>query len=306
MKILVYAPGFDSKNGGVVVLHRLVHLINTATEHQAFLVPESYNLELRSTGFIKNLSQKVKHQKKARHYTTKPAWDTPVVTHPTRQEIEQSVVVYPEIVKGNPLLASKVIRWLLHQPGHFSGEIGYGKDELIFKFNSAIKDFTVQGSKTSSHELKVIYYPIDLYNSDGALPENERTLICHAIRKGKHKPTVHPENSILIDSLSHEEVAELFKQAKHFISYDDYTAYSIFATLCGCTSIVVPDEGVSLEQWYPHQSDRYGISYGFDEEQLNWSKRTSHLVKEHIDREHLRSIECVKSCLLEAEAYFSN
>lgn len=303
---MIYAPGYDSKNGGVVVLHRLVHLINTETEHQAVLVPESYDLVEKSKGILRSFNQKVKHQKKVHLYTTKPSWDTPIVTHPTSQEIEQSVVIYPEIVKGNPLLASKVVRWLLHQPGHFSGEIGYGKNELIFKFNSAIKDFTVQDSKTSNNELKVIYYPIDLYNSDGAFPENERTLTCHAIRKGKHKPTVHPEDSILIDSLSHDEVAKLFKQAKRFICYDNYTAYSIFATLCGCTSIVVPDEGVSLEQWYPKQSDRYGISYGFDDEQLEWCRQTSHLVKEHINREHLRSIECVKSCLLEVEEYFSN
>ncbi|WP_245609279.1 WavQ [Vibrio pacinii] len=303
---MVYAPGYDGKNGGVVVLHRLVHLINTQTNHQAFLVPESYDLVQRSKGFIISLSQRIKHLKKVRCYATKPSWDTPIVAHPTSQEIEQSVVIYPEIVKGNPLLAPKVVRWLLHQPGHFSGEVGYGKDELIFKFNSAIKDFNFQGSKTSNNELKVIYYPIDLYNLDGALTENERTLTCHAIRKGKHKPQIHPSDSVLIDSLSHEEVAKLFKQAKHFICYDDYTAYSIFATLCGCTSIVVPDKGVSLKQWYPKQSDRYGIAYGFDEEQMEWCKQTSHLVKEHIDREHLRSADCVKVCLSEAEDYFFN
>lgn len=306
MKVLVYAPGYDSKNGGVVVLHRLVHLINTETNHQAFLVPESYDLVQRSKGFVLSLGQRIKHLKKVQRYTTKDSWETPVIANPSKQDIEQSIVIYPEIIKGNPLFAPRVIRWLLHQPGHFSGEIGYGQNELIFKFNSAIKDFTVQGSKTSNNELKVIYYPIDLYNLDGALAENERTLTCHAIRKGKHKPTIHPEDSILIDSLSHEEVAKLFKQAKRFICYDDYTAYSIFATLCGCTSIVVPDSGVVIEQWYPKKSDRYGIAYGFDDEQLEWCKQTSHLVKEHIDREHLRSVDCVKVCLSEAEDYFFN
>ncbi|WP_070968088.1 WavQ [Vibrio sonorensis] len=304
MKILVSSPGYDSKNGGVVVLHRLVHLINEETNHQAYLVPESFDRSQKN-GLIKSITKKLKHRKKVKRYTTKPAWNTPVIPYPTSDEIAQSVVVYPEITKGNPLEAPHVVRWLLHQPGHFTGEFDYGENELIFKFNSGIKDFELPTSKTSKNELKVIYYPVDLYNTEDSRAENERTLTCHAIRKGKHKPKVHPEDSVLIDSLSHEEVAKVFKKAKCFISYDDYTAYSIFATLCGCQSIVVPDTGVSIEQWYPKESDRYGIAYGFDEEQLAWSQDTRHLVKEHVEREHARSAECVKAFLSEAEDYFS-
>jgi hypothetical protein len=34
-----------------------------------------------------------------------------------------------------------------------------------------------------------------------------------------------------------------------FISYDTYTAYSLFAVLCECESVVIPDEGVSEEAY---------------------------------------------------------
>lgn len=303
MKILVYSQNFDSKNGGVVVLHRLVHLINTTTEHKAFLVPNSLYLTI-SKYSITGIKQKLKHNKKVKSYTTKPQWETPVLNSLQEIDLSQAIVVYPEITANNPLNAKNVVRWLLHQPAHFSGQASYGENELIFKFNSAIKDFSQPNSKTSEQELKVIYYPTDLYNEDGAQSYFERTLTCHAIRKGKHKPKVHPEGSILIDSLSHEEIARLFKQAKRFISYDDYTAYSIFANLCGCESIVVPDSNTTIEQWYPNITDRYGIAYGFDEEQLKWAKETQSLVKEHVENEHRRSEQCVKNFIKEALDYF--
>ncbi|NOI30732.1 WavQ [Vibrio coralliilyticus] len=305
MKVLIYTSEYDSKNGGVVVLHRLAHLINSETDHQAYLVPRSYDLSVQRNSLLSRMRKKLRHIRKVRCYQTNTSWQTPLLPSPTKNEINDSIVVYPEIINGNPLQAGQVVRWLLHQPGHFSGKVEYGKRELIYKFNSAIKDFEWPGSKTSENELKVIYYPVDLYNTHGSVDEDERTVTCHAIRKGKHKPKVHPEDSILIDSLSHEEVAKVFKKAKRFISYDDYTAYSIFATLCGCQSIVVPDTGVSIEQWYPKESDRYGIAYGFDDKQIEWCKNTKHLVEEHIEREHSRSIECVKTFLSEAEDYFS-
>ncbi|MCC4236779.1 WavQ [Vibrio anguillarum] len=303
MKILVYSQNFDSKNGGVVVLHRLVHLINTTTEHEAFLVPNSLNLAV-SKYSIAGMKLKLKHNKKVKQYTNKSQWSTPVLESLQEIDLSQVIVVYPEITSGNPLNAKNVVRWLLHQPTHFSGQAKYGKNELIFKFNSAIKDFSLPNSKTSEQELKVIYYPTDLYNEEGVQPYQERTLTCHAIRKGKHKPKVHSEESILIDSLSHEEVAHLFKQAKRFISYDDYTAYSIFANLCGCESIVVPDSNTTIEQWYPNITDRYGIAYGFDEGQLRWAKDTQSLVKEHVENEHRRSEQCVKDFIKEALDYF--
>ncbi len=303
MQIFVYSQNFDSKNGGVVVLHRLVHLINTATEHQAYLVPNS--LELTKNKYsIAGIKQKLKHRKKVKKYTTKSQWETPVINTLEGVDLSQAIVVYPEITSGNPLDAPNVVRWLLHQPAHFSGEINYGENELIFKFNSAIKDFELPNSETSKQELKVIYYPTDLYNEEGTLPYEQRTLTCHAIRKGKHKPKIHPEDSIIIDSLSHEEVAAVFKKAKRFISYDDYTAYSIFANLCGCESIVVPDSNTTIEQWYPNMTDRYGIAYGFDEEQLKWAKDTQPLVKEHVENEHKRSEQCVKNFIKEAASYF--
>ena len=79
-----------------------------------------------------------------------------------------------------------------------------------------------------------------------------------------------------IDGKKHEEIAHIFKSVKTFISYDPYSTYSVFAALCDCDSIVVPDENITEEQWMPQPERRYGIAYGF--ENLEKSRLTRHLV----------------------------
>ena len=297
MNIFINAPSYDDSSGGAIVLHRLCHLINEKTEHKAFLIPLGYPLKkwLKKIRFFLRGSLN-----QPKNYQIRPGWNTPIWNKLNIPK--DSVAIYPEIINGNPFSVDHVVRWLLHQPGFHTGSYQYGSKELFFKFNSAIKDFYHEGSKLSKRELKIIYYPIDIYNNDY---EEERTIeSCHLIRKGKYKKFIHSENSIGLDGKSHKEFAEIFRKSKKFICYDDYTAYSIFAVLCGCQSIVVPDDNVAIDEWYPNPSDRYGIAYGVTPDQLNWAEKTKGYVLNHILEEHKRAEQCVISCLKEIQDYF--
>lgn len=289
MRFFIYALNFDINSGGSIVLHRLCHLINTLTEHSACLVPLDFPIR-DNEGRLYFPAQ----------FKTNPQWHTPVVC--TISYPENSIVIYPEITNGNPLGIKNVVRWLLHQPGFHTGKINYGAGELYYKFNSAIDDFYYENSRLSELELKVIYYPIQLYYQPN---QTERDIeCCHMVRKGKTKTFIHDENSIALDDKSHEEIAQIFKRAKRFICYDDYTAYSIFAVLAGCESIVVPAPDISIEQWYPNITDRYGIAYGFSEEQLQWARETKHKVLEHVIQEHQLTDQRVLACINEMCKFF--
>lgn len=199
---------------------------------------------------------------------TNPSFNTPVLSLGAAQALAQqdnTIVIYAEIMAGNPLGAKNVVRWLLHDPGFHSGHIYYEPGELYFRFNEAVRPFVFPGSTTSDLFLTVVQYPLDLYNFDGAIPESERQGSAYCLRKGAHKPIVHElADSICIDSLPHEEVAKLFKRVKHFYCYDTLTAYYHLAAACGCKVVIIPDEGMIKEQWLTPEA-RLGIGYGLEE-----------------------------------------
>ena len=301
MNIYIYTNSYDANSGGAVVLHRLCHIVNKYSEHNAYLVklnPFYYG----KRSFKKYLSKLKWHFVGKYKFKINPNWNTPVWEK--IQDIpSNSVAIYPEIINGNPLKITNVVRWLLHQPGHHTGIIDYGENELYSKFNSAIKDFQRQSCLTSENELKVIYYPIDIYTHSEDVEKDIET--CYLVRKGFNKPCIHSADAIKIDGLDHYQTANIFRRSRKFISYDDYTAYSIFSILCGCESYVVPGDGQSVTDWYPNIEDRYGISYGFSDEQIKWAEETKGNVYKHILKEHEKSIARVNKCLSEIINHFS-
>lgn len=302
-KILIYSPPYNDRSGGIIVSHKLCHLLNEIGR-EAYLCPYIVAPDLDGMSKAKAFKKKLKYWYKSniKAYKKNPAFNTPVLKPSKNINWDEFIVIYPEITDGNPLGAKHIVRWLLHQPGFHTGRVEYGPGELYFKFNSGINDFAWEGSTLANAELKVIHYPTELYNQQSCA--KQRSGVAYSLRKMKDKKIVHdPENAILIDNLSHKEVAEVFKRCKRFISYDSYTAYSIFAALCGCESIVIPEEGVCEEAWYPDPQDRYGIAYGFD--RLEHARETAHLVKTCIDNENRLCTERVQIALQEMDTFFA-
>jgi len=301
-KILIISPSYQENSGGVVALHKLCFILNQLG-YESFLHPyfESYHLDESSLrNFVLSfLDRRIKYP--LRGYKTNAAFETPVLYSTRDINWDDWIIIYPETVVGNPLGAKYIVRWLLHNPGYHLGGFQYGPGELYFKFSSGISDFHFLGSFTSNLNLKVIHYPLEFYNTKNVSSQRSGTAYC--IRKGKSKPIEHNlEDSYLIDNKSHKEVSEIFKKVKTFISYDTLTAYSVFAVLCGCESVVVPDPGVSLEEWYPDPQDRYGISYGFSN--LEEAAATQHLVEPRVIKEHEKSTETVSKAFKEVDSYF--
>ena len=301
MKFIIISPEYQDQCGGAIVLHKLCHILNKIGM-PAYLHPTRQEYSHNIAGQLRKKTKEIKLIFKK--YKTNPNFNTPLIRYISKKDLESCIVIYPESTDGNPLGAKYVVRWFLHQPGFHTGKINYYPNELYFKFNSCIHEFNFPGSYLSKNELKVIHYPIDIYNTND-MSEVRNIPSCHLIRKGKDKKKVHSDESICIDNMSHREIASIFKKAKEFICYDDYTAYSIFAVLCGCESIVVPSDNVSIEDWYPNTEDRYGISYGFSEEQKAWAEQTKHKVLEHILGEHKKSENNVKVCAEEMRLFFN-
>lgn len=278
INFIVYAYRYHDDSGGIVVLHKLCHLLNQ-NGYKASLWP-NYKPIFDKENIVKSIFQFLKYFRKSVHrkFATNKLWNTPIASYKDLQD-ENSIVIYAELVDGNPLNAKNVVRWLLHKPGFHSNKINYSKNELVFYYlKSYVDNLTNINMKNElyiANNREETYFDKKLDNREGT---------CYILRKGKDRKIVHDlNNSILIDGKSHQEIAEIFNRTEMCISYDTYTMYSVYAAMCGCISVVVPEEGVLEEEWLPDPKTRYGIAYGFDK--IEESKKTQQKLLERMEEE---------------------
>lgn len=303
-KFIIFAPTYDENIGGVILLHKLCHLLNIKgiksfifpffSPSQEYLDNESINLNYLQN-ILKSHSDKI---------ITNPLFNTPLLKDVEQlKDLDSWAVVYPEIVAKNPMKAKNVIRWFLHYPGFHTGKINYEKGELYFKGHEQMRDSECifEGSLTSKIPLYFLHYPIDIYNLQNVA--SHRSGIAYCIYKGKgRKISKSFKKAILIDGKSHIEIANIFKKVSLFVSYDLYTAYSTFAVLCGCTSVVIPEDGLSEENWRADPRTRYGISYGFDK--IEQAMKTSKLALPQILEEEKKEIKIIENFVNEVHRFF--
>lgn len=301
---IIFAPSYSEISGGAVAMHKLCHLINSLGG-KAFLFPMFESFYLNQINFRRVILRMLHRHLKSSfsQYKVHGHWETPVITKLSSEvDLSNSIVVYPEITFGNPLNAPYVVRWMLHNPGFHKGTFYYGTDELHFKFNTAIQDFNYPRCTLWKDKLEVIHYPLDLYNEIDTSPTRSGRAYC--IRKGRNRVRKEDlSDGVIIDGMSHQDVARTLKSVEQFISYDTYTAYSKFAALCGCDSIVIPEDGVDITDWYSDPADRLGVAYGFEE--IEWARKTRQDLKAAVAQQHERSAEDVKRFLLATESFFS-
>ena len=257
MSYIVVAPDYNENDGGAIVLHHLCHELNRLGE-SATLWPMR-RLRFSKSGMnvrLKKYKTMAKEWVNGVDFRTNPELNTPISSWFAVSE--SSIVIYPEVIAGNPLAAKNVVRWLLHQPGFHTGVVDYDAEDYIFKFDDFAEVPAITGSGLPQLFLFVIH---PAYENEG---RKDRKGSCYILRKGAGRDLVHElEDSIKIDGLPHDVVADIFNQCETFYSYDEATMYSQFAALCGCVSVVIPKSFETREQWSKnHPLAKYGVAYG--------------------------------------------
>jgi hypothetical protein len=188
-------------------------------------------------------------------------------------------------VNGNPLGGKKVMRWILNIPGLLAGdETTYGKDDLYFQYS---KNFVVKFPERIRGQLIAVEQHLDLFNNTYSLRRGS----CFTVRKGHYKvQDKHPNDSINIGTVgvnNFSGLAKLFNSVQTFICYDHATYTAVSAALCGCLTIVIPDNSLTTEQWHEgFPFFKYGIAYGIAD--IPYALDTMHLVRpflKHVEEE---------------------
>ena len=305
-RFIIFSPGYHSDIGGTIVLHKLCDQINSLG-FKAYLVPhfQSYLINERTAclrAVLRIFEPVLKRLMRLKHFNLNPNFNTPVINSYSNQS--NDIVIYPEGVKGNPLDADNVVRWFLHKPEFSSNQIFYGVGELYFDYKSFVDGGACfYKSKLSQLKLFVTHFPVEIYNLEGALDFTQRQDVAYCVRKGQIVDQIHSKDAICIDGLSHHEIAKIFKRSKLFISYDLYTGYGWLAALCGCPVVVVPQQGVTAEQWYYNKNDRLGLAYGFED--ISFSIKTISKVKKKLEDSEMAQRATVNAAIVEMMQYFN-
>jgi len=278
---IIYTFPWDENNGGVIFMHNLVHELNQMGE-RAFL--------WKAAPIYKpGRRQRLRNWLRPDPMVTNPLLDTPVAHR--RDLSAESIVIYPELVRGNPLEARHVVRWLLYKPGLLHS-FDFGPDEVFFRVGPITDVPEITGGAPD-----LLMWKINPEYRNENRPE--RKGVCYIVRKGRDKRRIaetEAPDAICIDGLSHAEINKVFNRCDTFYSYDEATMYSQFAAISGCTSIVVPGMFASSKEWADqHPNGRFGIAYGTHPDALAHARDTRHLLLQDMQRKEDESLETVRN-----------
>jgi hypothetical protein len=258
-RIIIVSPSYNPQIGGAIVLHKLCDILNNLGIDSSLTTTQKLNGS--SDYFMLNSD-----------FNTKIAEDI---------DLQKDIIIYPEIERGNPFGAKNVVRYILsksHLVNIKGGSHSYtwGSNDFWLYFHDLFYD-----NIKEKNILHIIHPKTQLYYDMKVLRDVES---CFTYRKSPiPKQKIHDDNSIEIHyNTPDSELVNIFNKCKKFYSYDTETYLNVLASLCGCESIIIPQEGKSKEEIIKNQpSFKYGIAYGLDDSQ--YAKDTQHLVKSHLE-----------------------
>jgi hypothetical protein len=258
-KIIIYTPPFDIKCGGIVVLHYLAKIINDLNHPNFYAKLFLYN-NLRYKNIFCN-----------------------DFVNDINEINENTIVIYPETISGNPLNCHNIVRWVLLELGiempkdHYKN---WNQNDLIYHWESKDK---------LNNKILRYHWINPIFNNKKLI----RNKTCYLIKKGKlihkNRKDIHPKESICLENLGLEEIANIFNESTYFYCYDPKTMYIIFAIFCGCIPIIYPIENISKTQYleqsiFKKDNNIYdkGIAYGDSFKEINHAINTLNEAKNDI------------------------
>lgn len=177
-----------------------------------------------------------------------PILDIPVLQFNIALDIVKyynAIVIYPEVVKGNPLKAKRVVRWLLNIPGVCGGDGKYDKTDKLFSYSKLLTKQLEKKYEIIS-ELTTPTIDVDLFNYDESIEKTDITVYTgkQQFREGIIDKF---DNLITRTSPSHEEVAKILKRIKVLYTFDCLTNIVNEARLCGCEVVYIPNDQQVLD-----------------------------------------------------------
>jgi hypothetical protein len=222
----IVAPSYIGTSAGVRALHLLCHSLNVSGR-SAYLLPDPDSVRLP--------------------FRTHPELLTPCVTEDlVRWHLKQKklpIVVYSEVISGNPYGAACVVRYVMNFPGLLGGDKSYAEDELCFGYSkslAAASGFPENVLFLPAMETRIFKPPPSLQRRSGACFYADKYQKVHG---GKLSDITWNCVEITRDepgSQTPEQIAALFQRSELFFTYEN-TLLATEAVLCGCPAVFIPN-----------------------------------------------------------------
>ncbi len=225
-KFLIAAPAYSARSGGIMVLHELCTALNIINKQAGIIFITEGSQDLQNFKFGYSDGHNL-YDPNGLHYD----YFTGQTNEGINDYIRDSVIIYPDIVRGNPLGARKYATYVL----------GFPK----FEINS---DFIISYSRNYiSNPDCILYKPfISEHMHSREMPHwSQRNLSLTYFGKGPaYADCALVPGTVLIERdwpRDKQQLALLLRQCKYFFSWDSLSATNIDAVLCGAVPILMQD-----------------------------------------------------------------
>jgi len=212
----IYAPDYRQTSAGIRVTHLICHLLNRCGQ-DAYLL------------FAKQ---------------TNPLWHTPLLTDILEQQHAEAgrppIVVYPEVVRGNPANGQSVVRYLLNVPGLLGGDSEFPATDMIFAYGENL----LPEGLGDDHILFLPPIDTSIFNNQANSFDHHRKgwLLYPGryIDALQQYPELAAKCTIITSKwpATPEEMAELFQRSERVYCFSS-TAIALEAMLCGCPAVIL-------------------------------------------------------------------
>ena len=220
----IVAPKFTTSSAGIRVLHLLCHMLN---EHgfQAYIVVMPKKRFPRDNIYLNP------------QLNTRLLLPSELEKH--RQIGIEPIVIYPEIIRGNPYQAKHIVRYLLNFPGLLGGDESFPSTDFVMSYSKCIHDSCVQ----SQHHFFIPSFNWEVF---WYLGNEEREITCfYASKFRKLGGDIWglPLGCVEItsgqpNSLTQQAVGDLLRRAKVLYVFEN-THLIAEAIICGCPVVLM-------------------------------------------------------------------
>lgn len=214
---------------------------------------------------------------------------------------KNTIVVYPEVIYGNPLHAKHVVRYMLSKTNMYDDLKSYGKEDIFFCYREIFNDVKRNPQKRT---LSISHFDLDLYKQTNF---GERHGNCYVIRKGRNRSDIPSSfEGPIVDDLTEPEIVDTFNKCEKVYLYDMQTAYASIAALCGCIPISVLEPGKKKSDYFGKDDpEPFGRAFDDTPEEIEYAIQTRAALRERFENRERENIKEVEKFINECKCHFN-